>query len=36
LAESVGVNVAVMIDVPAPATVRVVPEIEITDVLADE
>jgi hypothetical protein len=32
----VGVKVAVMIDVPAPATVSVVSEIEITDVVADE
>jgi hypothetical protein len=32
----VGVKVAVMTDVPAPATVRVVPKIEITDVVADE
>jgi hypothetical protein len=30
------VKVAVITDVPAPATVRVVPEIEITDVVADE
>jgi hypothetical protein len=30
------VKVAVITDVPAPATVSVVTEIEITDVVADE
>lgn len=33
---SVGVNVAVMTELPAPATVNVVPEILITDEAADE
>jgi hypothetical protein len=32
----VGVKVAVITDVPAPATVKVVPEMEITEVVADE
>jgi hypothetical protein len=32
----VGVKVAVMTDDPTPATVKVVPEMEITDVVADE
>jgi len=32
----VGVKVAVMRELPPPSTVRVVPEIEITDVVADE
>ena len=34
--ESVGVNVAVMTELPPPATLSVVPEIEMTEVLADE
>ena len=33
---SVGVKVAVMTEVPAPATVRVEPETLMTDVVADE
>jgi hypothetical protein len=32
----VGVKVAVITDVPPPATVKVVPEIEMTEVVADE
>jgi hypothetical protein len=36
LAVSVGVKVAVIRDVPAPATVRVVPETVMTDVVPDE
>ena len=36
MVESSGVNVAVMTEVPAPATVRVVPTTLITDVVADE
>ena len=36
MVESSGVKVAVMTEVPAPATVRVVPETVMTDVVADE
>jgi hypothetical protein len=36
LVESVGVNVAVMTEVPAPVTVSVVPKTLMTDVVADE
>jgi hypothetical protein len=36
LVESVGVKVAVIIELPTPATVRVVPETLMTDVVADE
>ena len=36
MVESVGVKVAVMTELPAPATVSVVPETLMTDVVADE
>jgi hypothetical protein len=36
LIESVGVKVAVITELPAPTTVRVVPETLMTDVVADE
>jgi hypothetical protein len=36
LVESFGVKVAVITEVPAPATVSVVPETLMTDVVADE
>ena len=36
MVESVGVNVAVIVDVPAPTTVAVEPDVDTTETVADE